>query len=175
MSTCPFCDSENIEGADECDACGLPLDDMHLTPPTTEVERSLLRDRVSVLVPRPVLKVPPTMPVGQVLGLLADNEVGCAVVAHGNRPVGIFSERDALNKLNADAAALAAHPVSEYMTPNPITLVASAKVAYAVERMHVQGCRHLPIVDGAGELVGIISARDILRYLKTRLSRDAAE
>lgn len=173
MSICPYCDSENIEGADDCEACGLPLDEMHLTPPATEVERGLLRDRVAVLEPRPALQVPPTMRVGQVLKLLAQNEVGCAVVAEHNRPIGVFSERDALNKLNADAAALANHPVAEYMTPHPITLVASAKVAYAVERMHVQGCRHLPIVDAAGELVGIISARDILRYLKGCLSRAA--
>ena len=57
------------------------------------------------------------------------------------------------------------------MTPNPQTLVADAKIAFAVHRMDLGGYRHLPIVDERGELVGIISARDILRHLTENMDR----
>lgn len=172
MITCPYCASENISGSDECAECGQPLDDAYLAPPTTAVEKSLLKDRVNILMPRQPITVEATTPVGDVLRLLVERRIGCVVVAEGNKPLGIFSERDALRKLNVAAAELAQRPVSEFMTPKPQTLVASAKIAFAVQRMDQGGYRHLPIVDGGGDLVGIISARDILRHLTEVMDRD---
>jgi CBS domain-containing protein len=171
MIFCPYCDSENIEGADDCAQCGQPLDDTHLTPPNSEVERSLLRDRISVLAPKRPITVTPTTPVGDVLRLMVEHRIGCVVVVDGNRPTGIFSERDALRKINTLAADLAALPVGDFMTPHPETLVADAKIAFAVQRMDLGGYRHLPIVGERGELVGIISARDILRHLTVNMAR----
>jgi CBS domain-containing protein len=172
MILCPYCGSENIEGVDDCEECGQPLSDTHLAPPGTEVERSMLRDRIGVLVPKRPITVTPGTPVGEVLRLMVKNEIGCVVVAEENRLLGIFSERDALRKLNADAMQLSARPVSEFMTPNPQTLVADAKLAFAVQRMDLGGYRHLPIVGQQGELVGIISARDIIRHLTDNLTPD---
>ena len=43
--------------------------------------------------------------------------------------------------------------------------VADAKIAFAVQRMDQGGYRHLPIVDRDEKLTGIISVRDIMRYL----------
>lgn len=172
MINCPYCSSENIEGVDVCEECGEPLTDSHLAPPSSKVEQGLLRDRVSVLSPKTPLTVSPTTPVGEVLRLMVDRRIGCIVIAEQGKPVGIFSERDALRKLNVDAASLADKPVAEFMTPHPQTLVANAKIAYAVQRMDLGGYRHLPIVDDGGALVGIISARDIINYLTTRMAKD---
>jgi CBS domain-containing protein len=174
MITCGLCDSENIDGAEICDNCGQPLDDLHLRPPTNEVERSLLRDRVSLLDPQPPITVLPTMSVGCVLRLMVEHKIGCVVVTEGTRLLGIFSERDALLKINAEAAALADRPVSQFMTPQPQTVTADAKIAFAVQRMDMGGFRHLPVVDDRGSLVGIISARDILRYLSDVMTRGEA-
>ena len=171
MTDCPHCGSENIKGADDCAECGQPLVDSHLAPPQNEVERSLLRDRISVLAPKKPVTAVATTPVGDVLRLMVEHGIGCVVVVDGDRPIGIFSERDALGKIGADAADVTARPVSEFMTANPQTLVASAKIAFAVQRMDLGGYRHLPIVGGKGELVGIISARDILRHLTEAMSR----
>lgn len=170
MIICPYCSSENIEGVDLCEECGESLTDTHLAPPSNEVEQGLLRDRVSVLSPKKPLTVSPSTPVGDVLSLMVERRIGCIVVEEGGKPVGIFSERDALRKLNVDAATLAHRPVSEFMTPQPQTLVANAKIAYAVQRMDLGGYRHLPIVGDGGELVGIISARDIIRYLTDKMT-----
>jgi len=111
--------------------------------------------------------------VGEVLQLMVERRIGCVVVAEGDRAVGIFSERDALKKLNTQAAAMAQRPISEFMTPNPQSLVADAKIAFAVQRMDLGGYRHLPVVGRGSELVGIISARDILRHLTHRLARES--
>ena len=172
MILCPYCGNENIQGTDECADCGQPLDDTHLAPPASDVERSLLRDRISALMPKKPITVAPTTPVGDVLRLMVDHGIGCVVVSGPDEALGIFSERDALRKLNVDAPNLAARPVREFMTPNPQTLVADAKIAFGVQRMDLGGYRHLPIVGRRGELVGIISARDILRHLTDTMARE---
>ena len=165
MTHCPYCGSQNIEGTDDCTVCGQSLDDIHMAQPKSEVERSLLSDRISVLNPVRPISVAPMTPVGDVLRVMVEHGIGCVVVADNNLPVGIFSERDALRKINTEAPSLAARPVSEFMTAKPQTLVAEAKIAFAVQRMVQGGYRHLPIVGEKSELIGIISARDILRHL----------
>ena len=173
MNLCPFCGSENIKGTDDCAECGQPIGDAYLAPPTNEVEGSLLRDRIGVLAPKKPITVAATMPLGDVLHLMVDNRIGCVVVVEGRQPVGIFSERDALRKVSTEAGALPARPVSEFMTPNPQTLVDDGKLAFAVQRMDLGSYRHLPIVDQRGALVGVISARDILRHLTDSMAPEA--
>ncbi|HMP07622.1 MAG TPA: CBS domain-containing protein [Lacipirellulaceae bacterium] len=165
MILCPYCDAENIEGADVCDQCQVPLTDLSLRPPATDVERGLLRDRIAALEPNAPLSVGPDTPVGQVLQMMIERRVGCLMVVDGERLLGILTERDALMRINVDAARMAARPVSELMTVNPATLRMRDKIAFALHRMNVGGFRHIPILDDDDKLVGVISIRDILRYL----------
>jgi 2-oxoglutarate ferredoxin oxidoreductase subunit beta len=137
--------------------------------PATAVERSLLQDQLRVLRPKEPLSVAPSTPVREVLKLLADHRIGCVLVVEGGEPVGIFSERDALIKLNCEAGRLGDLPVSQFMTPNPESLELTAKVAFAVQRMDLGGYRHVPVVDGKKRLRGVISVRDILKYLTERM------
>ena len=102
--------------------------------------------------------------------MLVNKGIGCVVVVRDEQVVGIFSERDALLRLSTKAAELKSRPVSEFMTPNPRMLDTEAKIAFAVQRMDLGGYRHVPIVDHSGELCGIVSARDILRYLTDKLT-----
>lgn len=171
MIICPFCDAENIPGADECEACGQSLAELHLPEPATEVEQSLLKDRVVALVPKAPISVASDMAVRDVIKLLIEKRIGSVLVVDAEKKVvGIFSERDALMKLNTEAASLGDCPVSDFMTQNPRTLVGSAKIAFAVKEMDLGGYRHLPIVDGAANPTGIISVRDILRYLTDKMT-----
>jgi CBS domain-containing protein len=96
--------------------------------------------------------------------------VGCVMIVDGDRMLGIFSERDALLRLNVDAAKMTDRPISEVMTVNPATLKTRDKIAFALHRMNVGGFRHLPILDDDDRLVGVISIRDILAYLTERIA-----
>ncbi len=168
MITCPFCGAENTEGADLCDECQHSLTDVGVREPATAVERGLLKDRIEILHPRKPISVGPDTTVGETLKLMMARGVGCVVVVEGGRLLGIFSERDALLRLNVDAVKMADRPISEVMTVNPATLKARDKIAYALHRMNVGGFRHVPILDDDGKLVGVISIRDILPYLTER-------
>jgi CBS domain-containing protein len=171
MLLCPACGAENIEGSDECSECLAPLTYLSLPQAVSAVERGLLKDRIEVLKPRPPLLCRPETPIGEVLRNMVDQRLGCAVVVdEEHRLLGIFTERDALMRLNVDAAKFKDKPVSAVMTTEPATLRARDKIAYALHRMHVGGFRHIPILDDDDHLVGVISIRGILAYLTERHS-----
>jgi CBS domain-containing protein len=169
---CPYCDAENIEGADECQACGEALTDLSRRIPSTSVEADLLRDRIERLWPKTPATVTPDTPVADVLKKMVDARIGCVMIVDRGNLVGIFSERDALMKLNTDAAKFAKRPISQFMTQGPVTLETNDKIAYALHKMNVGGYRHIPILF-EGKLVGVISIRDILRYLTDRIAAGA--
>ncbi len=170
MTICPDCGYDNIEGTDSCEQCETPLSEMYLHEPATAVERGLLEDHVNVLEPNEPIVVSPNTPVANVLSLLVEKRIGCVLVVDGGEVVGIFSERDALLKLGTQFADLSNHPVSEFMTKKVQGLDQGAKVAFAVQRMDLGSYRHIPIIDEDEHPTGLISARDILRYLTERMT-----
>jgi CBS domain-containing protein len=172
MIICPYCQAENIEGADECVECNESLTDLSVRIPATSVEADLLRDRIERLWPKSPSAVSPQTPVGQVLQKMVDERIGCVMVVEAGKLVGIFSERDALMKLNTDAARYLDRPISQFMTPDPVTLETNDRIAFALHKMNVGGYRHIPILFN-GKLAGVISIRDILRYLTDRIAAAA--
>jgi CBS domain-containing protein len=166
---CPYCEAENIEGADECGACGEALTDLSRRVPSSSVEADLMRDRIERLWPKSPSTVAPETPVGDVLKKMVGETIGCVMVVDKGKLVGIFSERDALMKLNTDAPKFLDRPISQFMTPDPVTLETNDKIAFALHKMNVGGYRHVPILFD-GKLAGVISIRDILRYLTERIA-----
>jgi len=73
---------------------------------------------------------------------------------------GILSERDVVDAV-ASGLDLAATPVRDAMSCDPRYLTVNDHVVTAVEVMLDAGVRHLPVLE-EGELVGIISMRDLL-------------
>ncbi len=75
MIICPYCDSENINGADACEHCGQTLNELHLPTPASHVERCLLRDRLSELPPsQPVTTISPETTIGEVLAVVGQSD-----------------------------------------------------------------------------------------------------
>ena len=62
-------------------------------------------------------------------------------------------------------------PVSHYMTTKPVTIERSAMLAEAHRLMRERKIRHLPVVDEAGNLCGIVSQRD-LHLIETLIGVD---
>ena len=171
---CPYCDQGYIEGADFCERCGQPLDDQHLPTPSTLVEQSLLKDRVSVLSPKEPIVVAPDASVGDVLNILVDREIGCVFIVDDSKVVGVFSERDALLRLDAESVGQLDRPVSDFMTPSPQKITADSKIAFAVRMMDQGSYRHVPVVDDEDRPTGVISVRDILAYLTDKIASGAS-
>lgn len=165
---CPDCGHNNITGIDECAECGSSL--ALFDPQGNEVERSISAHSVAVLCPREPVCVPTTTPVREVIAHMAEHKIGSVLVLEGGKLAGIFSERDVLNKVSADLDALQ-RPVSAYMTRNPQTITKRDSIGYALQAMDLGGYRHLPVVSQNSEPRGIISVRDILRFVCVKFAQ----
>jgi CBS domain-containing protein len=65
--------------------------------------------------------------------------------------------------------------VRDFMTRDPVTLRDDDLLRQAVEIVMVRRIRHIPVMDGKGRLVGIVTDRDIQGTLPSPLSAAAPE
>lgn len=139
-----------------------------MTTTATSLARWLRRDKVSSLRLRDVCRVSPRDSVEQVVRTMVGCRTGFALVMDGAdgaaRLVGIFTERDFVNRVVA-AGADVSTPVEQLMTQHPKVIRRSSTVHAAVEMMEAGGYRHLPVVGDSGEPVGVLSVKDVVRYL----------
>ncbi len=101
----------------------------------------------------------------ETLRVMREAGVGCVLVCDGEKLVGIFTERDVLNKLFGARPADGGEPVDRYMTPDPTVLTLDDRLGDAVRLMTERGYRHLPLCDRHGRRAGMIAARDIVHYV----------
>ncbi|QNN21088.1 CBS domain-containing protein [Planctomycetales bacterium ZRK34] len=129
-------------------------------------EKSLCEDAVGVMQLHPFDHVTPETTIRVALTKMIDNDVACLVVTKNEKPVGIFSERDVLNRVADRFESLADHPIAEVMTPDPIVVHTTDNPARVMNVMGSGLFRHLPVVDVDGKLVGILGARRVTAYLQ---------
>ena len=65
--------------------------------------------------------------------------------------------------------------VRESMTPTPITITVQETLQGAMELMAMKRIRHLPVVDGTGKLIGMVTDRDLRRVAPSPLFGGDAE
>jgi CBS domain-containing protein len=85
------------------------------------------------------------------------------VVDESGRLTGLFTERD-LVRVVAEGGDLDA-PIEQYMTREIASVRPETPILEAGDLMIRLGIRHLPVVDEAGRLVGVISIRDVCQRL----------
>lgn len=94
--------------------------------------------------------------------VMADNNVGIVAVLEGDRLVGVFSERDVVQRVIARGLDPARTPVATAMTTDLIVAEASDDYQSAMRKMDQANIRHLPVVS-AGRLLSMLSIRDLMR------------
>jgi CBS domain-containing protein len=98
--------------------------------------------------------------------------VGAVAVVDGSDLVGIFTERDLMTKVVNAGGDASSTPVGDVMVRNPVVVKADTPRAEALEMMVSRHFRHLPVVGDDGELLGMLSIRDLLENQVDRLQRD---
>jgi len=101
---------------------------------------------------------------------MMEHNVGAVPVLRNGDLVGIFSERDIMNRVVAVGRTPGTTAVSEVMTANPRAVAADESIEECLFIMREFGFRHLPIVDGK-ELKGLVSLRDVLMHQATEIER----
>ena len=111
---------------------------------------------------RRVVTVEPSANLQQVIEKLAFHNIGAVVVMKSQRPVGILSERDILKRVSAKKVDPSKEVVEPFMTPKLVTIGSNDDVKDVAVKMVRGNFRHLPVVED-GELIGILSIKDVLR------------
>ena len=162
---CPSCGYDNIEGADRCEECVTSL--FNLEGPGADspagLTRSAMEDDLSKL-ENEFLGVSPNTSATDVISRMKEARLGCALVLDNGKLVGIFTERDLLNKLTGKTSLSPSTPVAQLMSPNPEVLLDTDSVAVAVNKMSLGRYRHIPVQKSDGTYC-VTSIKHVLKHL----------
>ncbi|MFO0846220.1 MAG: CBS domain-containing protein [Gemmataceae bacterium] len=130
-----------------------------------ELARNLKVESVSRLRSAAALCLAPEQTVAEAVAIMREQRTGCVLVTcPEGRVGGIFTERDLLRRVLAEGRPLSA-PLAEVMTEGPVTVQTGEPIGLVVQRMQEGGYRHLPVVDGDGQPVGVLSVKRIVQYV----------
>ena len=100
-----------------------------------------------------------------------DRNVGTLVVVDAaGRPTGIVTDRDLVVEVLARGRDPIQTTVGDVMTIGPRTVDESTPIELALTAMRAGPFRRLPVVDGAGKLVGLVSVDDVLSLLAEEMT-----
>jgi CBS domain-containing protein len=135
---------------------------------------------------REVVSVTRSTPLREVVELALGKTYRAVPVVEAGRPVGIVTSGDLVHRgglgvrldllRSLDAPGLReilerlsrqTGTAGDVMTPDPVTVSGSASLPAAAELMARRRLKRLPVVDGAGMLVGMVSRVDLLRTVGT--------
>lgn len=133
----------------------------------------------------PPLTAGPAMPLKELARVLAEHGISALpVLDPDDRVIGVVSERDLLSKqaepvprrprwwqrrrAREEIRRSTGDTVGDVMSTDPVTVSPTATLAEAAGRMIEHEVKHLPVVDGSGVLVGVVSRGDLVRtYVRT--------
>jgi CBS domain-containing protein len=123
---------------------------------------------VTDIMTRDVISVREGHSLAAVIDLVIANYIGCVpIVDEDARPIGMITKRDLVEPLasRAQAGDPTAQTAKDVMLPLAITLGERATVLQAAAIMAIEDLHHIPIVSPKGQLIGVVSSLDIVRWL----------
>ena len=127
---------------------------------------SVTEERLRVLSRRQPVTVRPGTSLADCLAAIQRTGTSDSVFVcdQGGRLIGVLTERDIFGRIVAGRVDLS-QPVESLMTNEPKTLDLDQTIRDAIVLMQTGRYRNVPIVDEAGQLVGVVRQADIIKYL----------
>ena len=111
-----------------------------------------------------VTSLSPTATVLEAATLMNTMGVGAVLVCESNRPVGIFTERDLLRRVVAAERLPSDVTLRDVMTTGLATCTRETEIEQCAAIMTERRIRHLPVVDDAGAVIGVVSIGDVVAH-----------
>jgi predicted transcriptional regulator len=100
------------------------------------------------------------------MDLMMQKNSGAVIVTEGQRPKGIFTERDVLTRVVNKVPDTTKTSVGQVMTAPLISMPQTTHVGEVLAEMYRRDIRNMPIKGDGNDLLGIVSMPDVLRYAK---------
>lgn len=118
----------------------------------------------SLLVSEPrIVSVAPTATILDAVQAMVKGNCGATIILDGDRPVGIFTERDLMKWVVRQEGSVDQVPVTQVMTADLMYAQPGDSISSAIMQMRKHHIRHLPIREEDGPLLGVLSIRDLIR------------
>lgn len=142
----------------------------YLFPPTDgicrmAIQTSPLQRPLAVMMRRTLRTISPDTTLLAAAQLMRDAKVGALLVYEAGHYSGIVSESDLVRKGMAESCPTQETLVRAVMSSPLLSIEITSSAHEASEKMAEHGIRHLAISED-GQIVGIISVRDLLHYFK---------
>ncbi len=134
------------------------------------LEKALAEGKVTDIESKPYVEIEPEVSVFRALQVLTGLKVASLLVVDKGVLVGVFTERDALEKVAERYHQIKDLPVREVMTADPVVVHETDPPAAALSAIAVAGYRHVPVLAINGRVVGMISPRRVFSYIDQRLA-----
>lgn len=112
---------------------------------------------------RPPVVVGPETTVLAAVEMMSRQRVGAVGVVENDKLVGIFTERDLMERVVLKVRPPASTRVGEVMTSPVASVRADGSPAKALETMIDRHIRHLPVTDDSNRVLGVLSIRNLLQ------------
>jgi CBS domain-containing protein len=119
---------------------------------------------------RPLVTIAPDQPISEACRLLREQNVGCLVATDEGQIRGILTDRDIALRVVGEQRNPQQTKVREVMTSNPTRIAVDKSLHDLTALMHTHHIRRVPIVDGGGKVVGIVTLDDLLVLLGDELA-----
>jgi CBS domain-containing protein len=120
---------------------------------------------------RPAL-VERTASIHEAVEAMREKRQGCALICDRGALVGLFTERDLLNRVMGEGVSFAI-TVEQVMTPNPKKLHTDDPVITAMRVMYEGDYRNIPLVDSYGKAAGVVTVFDLVSYIAEHFPKEA--
>ena len=120
-----------------------------------------------------VFTVDPTATVRTAAQLMRTRGIAALVVKGTDVITGLISERDIVHAVSQHGERALAMVVSEVMTLNTVTVTPNDPLRRAMSLMTNHRLRHLTVIDNKGNLVGIVSIGDVVKYRLEELETES--
>ena len=106
---------------------------------------------------------------------MCKHHVGSLVV-HDGKGIGILTERDIMQRVVLEGRSPVSTRVGDVMTTFDVACIEpSVDISDAMDLMTRRRCRHLPVVDAAGRVIGLLSIGDVVSWINRGLASTVSD
>jgi len=126
---------------------------------------------IGALAAKEIVCASPDDSVASAVRMMSERDVGAVLVMSNDGLEAIFTERDVMKRVLTPGLDPSSTLLREVASAEPVTIVEDASVRECAYLVRENKFRHLPVLNSAGEVVGMISTRDFLSELASGFER----
>ena len=110
--------------------------------------------------------------VSDAMDTMVERKIAALVLTNGTEVIGVVSERDILRAISENGVSILNAPVGHIVTGRLVTVSPEETTKRVMQLMTHSRIRHLPVMEN-GELAGIVSVGDIVKYRLEELEMES--